>query len=196
LGPILKEDRVSQTVSQRYSLPAIVIHWIVAALVLTNIALALSVDSLPESWQRPDIDLHKSFGITVLGLAVLRLLWRLSHKPPPLPPYAPWERLAAHAAHWTLYALIFLMPISGWLHDSAFKDAAKHPLVLYGVIPWFRIGLVQNQDPATKEYLHGLFGQIHTSLAYVIYAMVAVHVAGALKHQFLDKQPELQRMLP
>jgi cytochrome b561 len=193
----LKEAHVSQTVSQRYTGPAIVLHWTVSVLIFINIALALSVDSLPDAWQRPDINLHKSIGITVLGLAIMRLLWRVSHRPPALPPdYAPWEKTAAHAAHWILYGLIFLMPISGWLHDSAFKDAAQHPLVLFGVIPWFRIGLVQNQDPATKEFLHGLFGQIHTSLAYVIYAMVGVHIAGALKHQFLDKQPELQRMLP
>ncbi len=188
---------MSQTVSQRYTGPAIVLHWTVSVLIFINIALALSVDSLPDAWQRPDINLHKSIGITVLGLAIMRLLWRVSHRPPALPPnYAPWEKTAAHAAHWILYGLIFLMPISGWLHDSAFKDAAQHPLVLFGVIPWFRIGLVQNQDPATKAFLHGLFGQIHTSLAYVIYAMVGVHIAGALKHQFLDKQPELQRMLP
>jgi cytochrome b561 len=67
---------------------------------------------------------------------------------------------------------------------------------LFWVVPWFRIGAVQDLDPATKETLHGLFGQIHTSLSYVIYAMVAVHIAGALKHQFLDREPELQRMMP
>ncbi len=187
---------MSQTETQRYSLPAIVLHWIIAALIVANILLVWTVDSLPKSWERPTINLHKSFGITVLGLAILRVLWRIGHKPPPLPAYAPWERRSANAVHWALYTLIFLMPISGWLHDSAFKDAAKFPLNLYGVIPWFRIGLVQNQPPATKEFLHGLFGLLHTSLAYVIYAMVAVHLAGALKHQFWDKMPELQRMLP
>ena len=187
---------MSQTATQRYSLPAIALHWAIAALIIANILLVWTVDYFPKDWERPTIDLHKSFGITVLGLAAMRLLWRISHKPPALPPYSAWERLAAHAVHWGLYALIFLMPLTGWLHDSAWKDAASHPLKLYGVIPWFRIGLVQSQDPATKEYLHDLFGQIHTSLAYVIIAMVGVHVAGALKHQLLDKTPELQRMLP
>jgi cytochrome b561 len=187
---------VSATVSQRYSRPAIILHWMVSVLIFTNIALALSADWLPEAWQRPDINLHKSIGITVLGLAIMRLLWRLGHKPPPLLPSRPWERHAAHAAHFVLYLLIFLMPLSGWLHDSAWEKAAQHPLWLYGVIPWFRIGLVQGYDLNTQKYLHGLFGQIHTSLAYVIYDMVAVHVAGALKHQFVDREPEIQRMLP
>ncbi len=88
------------------------------------------------------------------------------------------------------------MPLTGWIHDSAWKGAAAHPLNLFGIIPWFRLGPIASQDPQTKEYIHSLFSQIHTSLAYVLYAMVLVHVAGALKHQFLDREPELQRMLP
>lgn len=190
-----KEAGVSLTIPARYNSAAIALHWVVAALIFINIALALSVDSLPDTWQRPDINLHKSIGITVLGLAILRLLWRLTHRPPAIPrDYARWERHLAHAVHAALYLMIFLMPISGWLHDSAWKNADKNPLVLFGVIPWFRIGAVMHYDPATRDHLHALFGQIHTAFAYVIYALVALHVAGALKHQFLDRQRELQRM--
>jgi len=186
---------MSLTVRQRYSGPAIVLHWIIAALIVANIAIAWSVDSLPKSAERPLIDLHKSFGLTVLGLAILRILWRFARTPPPLPEgYKPWEKKASHITHWILYALIFLMPLSGWAHDSAWKGAPEHPLNLYWVIPFFRIGWIQNIDPATKETLHNLFGQLHTSLAYVIVAMVVVHIAGAFKHQFIDKEPELQRM--
>jgi len=181
----------------RYTKLAIVFHWLVAAFIIVNVVLVWVVDSLPDADQRPVINLHKSIGITVLGLAIMRLLWRLANPPPAMPAtYAPWERRAAHGAHWVLYALIFLLPLTGWIHDSAWKGAPQHPLNLYGVVPWFRIGFIQDQDPATKEQIHALFSQIHTSLAYVLYAMVAVHVAGALKHQFLDREPELQRMLP
>ncbi len=187
------------TISSRYTGPAIALHWLVAAGIIANILLIWITWTMSDDSPnvRPIIDMHKSIGITVLGLASMRLLWRATHRPPAFPAgYALWERRAAHAAHWILYALIFAMPLSGWLHDSAWKDAAAHPLKLFWVIPWFRIGAVTSLDPATKETLHGLFGQIHTSLAYVIYAMFTVHVLGALKHQFIDKEPELQRMMP
>lgn len=197
MAPVGKEVVVSLSIPQRYTGVAIALHWLVAVLIFINIVLALIADDIPEGWQRPDINLHKSIGITVLLLAVMRLLWRLTHPAPAMPAgYKPWERRLAHAVHWILYALIFLMPLSGWLHDSAWKGAPKNPLVLFGVIPWFRIGAVMNQDPATKAYLHDLFGQIHTSIAYVIYAVVTLHILGALKHQFVDRDPELQRMLP
>jgi len=181
----------------RYTRTAMLLHWVVAALIVLNVLMIWTVDYLPKSAERPVIDLHKSIGITVLGLVLLRVLWRLTHRPPPLPAaYPKWERLAAHGAHAALYVLIFLQPLTGWIHDSAWKGAAGHPLSLFWVIPWFRIGAVQDLDPATKEQMHALFGQLHTSFAYVLIAFFVVHVAGALKHQFLDREPELQRMWP
>jgi cytochrome b561 len=181
----------------RYTRLAMLFHWLIAALITANVLMIWVVDYLPDHFERPIIDTHKSIGITVLGLAIMRLLWRLTHPAPALPAsYKKWERVAAHSAHIALYLLIFCLPLSGWIHDSAWKGAPTHPLNLFGFIPWFRIGPIVHQDPQTKEYIHSLFSQIHTSLAYVLYAMFAVHVAGALKHQFLDKQPELQRMLP
>ena len=73
---------------QRYSGVAIVLHWVIAVLIIANVVLALSVDSLPDGWVRPVIDTHKSIGMTVLGLVLLRILWRISHAPPPLPDLA------------------------------------------------------------------------------------------------------------
>lgn len=182
---------------QRYTRPAIALHWIIAALIFANIALALSADHLPGGWVRPVINLHKSFGITVLGLAAMRVLWRATHPAPPLPAgYSAWERWSAHAVHGVLYLLIFAMPLSGWAHDSAWSAAASHPVYLYGVIPWPRIGWLVAISPDQKDYWHDLLGRVHTSLAYVLYAMAGAHVLGALKHQWLDREPELQRMLP
>jgi len=124
---------------QRYTRTAMVLHWVVAVLIVGNVVLGLAADSLPEDWIRSAVDTHKSIGITVLGLAVLRLLWRFAHRPPPMPDsYARSERLVAHAAHVALYVLIFALPTSGWMHDSAWNGGATHPVFLYGVIPGFR----------------------------------------------------------
>ena len=173
------------------------LHWLVALLIIINVTLALSVDSLPEGWERPIIDTHKSIGITVLGLVLLRLLWRAAHRPPPLPAnYPRWGKLSAHLAHAVLYLLILALPLSGWLHDSAFKDAALYPMTLFGLVPWPRIAAIAELDPVTKENLHTIFYLFHQAFAYGLYALFAAHVAGALKHQFLDKEPELQRMVP
>jgi cytochrome b561 len=173
------------------------LHWLVAALIIGNILLIWSVDFWPDAAVRPVIDMHKSIGITVLGLAVLRVLWRLANPPPPMPVgYRRWERRAAHGAHLVLYALIFCLPLSGWLHDSAWKDAATHPMFLFGLFEWPRIGAIGGFDPATQDRLHDALGVVHTAFGYVLYGLLALHVVGALKHQLWDGQAELQRMWP
>ncbi len=183
------------TLPARYTRVAMALHWLIAVLLVVNVLLALTADSWPEAWVRPVIDTHKSIGITVLGLVLLRLLWRASHAPPPLPAdYAPWERRVAHLAHWLLYGLMLALPISGWMHDSAWKDAASHPMQLFWTIPWPRIGAIMALDPAQKELLHSQFFTLHEWLAYALYALVALHIGAALKHQWIDKHPELKRM--
>jgi cytochrome b561 len=182
-------------VSSRYTTPAIWLHWLVALGIIVNIALAWTWDSLPDAQVRPAIDLHKSIGITVLGLAIMRLLWRLTHTPPALPTtFQRWEITTSHITHWALYLLIFTMPITGWLHDSAWKDAATHPMYLFGLFEWPRLGFITAIDPVTKEKLHNIFGASHEIAAKLVYALVGLHILGALKHQYLDKTRELQRM--
>jgi cytochrome b561 len=181
----------------RYTNVAIVLHWIVAVLMIANIILGLSIDKIPEDWIRPVIDVHKSIGVTVLGLILMRVLWRLGHRPPPFSAgMALWERIAAHIVHYGLYVLMLWMPITGWLHDSAWKAAPEIPLRWFGLFEFPRIGFIMNQPPETKEYLHGLFGSMHAIAGYVLFWIVLLHVAGALKHQFLDKEPEFRRMWP
>ena len=181
----------------RYTRTAIVLHWLVAVLMIANIVLILLVDHYPDDWVRPAVDTHKSIGITVLGLVILRLLWRATHKPPPMPgSYGALERFAAHAAHGALYLVMVLLPLSGWMHDSAWKDADTHPMKLFGLAPWPRIGWIMSIEPVGKERLHDLFGAVHGWAGNVLYVLFALHVAGALKHQFIDRDPELQRMLP
>ncbi len=183
------------SVEQRYSRPAIWLHWIVAALMLGNVGLGLYGQIAPDDWARAVIDTHKSVGITVLGLAVLRLSWRLSHTPPPLPPsFRPWERWAAHAAHAALYLMMFALPLTGWAHDSAWKAGPTHPILLFGIVPFPRIGVIAGLAAPEKEHWHDLLFTAHKSAGFVLYALVALHIAAAFKHQFLDRHPEMRRM--
>lgn len=173
------------------------LHWLVAMLILGNLALVWIVDALPEDFIRPVINNHKSIGITVFGLGLLRLLWRRAHPPPPLPTgYPRLERVGAHLAHVVLYGLILAMPLSGWLHDSAWEGAAAHPIRLFGLVPFPRLGWLETLDPVRREQMHDLWFTVHAGLAWVLYALVAVHVAGALKHELWDRERELGRMLP
>ncbi len=182
---------------RRYTRVAMILHWLIAALIAVNVGLIWSVDWLPEDSIRPVIDAHKSTGITVLGLVLLRLLWRAAHAPPPLPDaYPRWEKAAAHACHIALYLLILALPLSGWMHDSAWKAAGEIPMYWYGLFEWPRIGWIMQIEPALKERLHDSFGALHTWLSYGLYALFVVHVGAALKHQWWDRQPELERMLP
>ena len=143
------------------------------------------------------IDIHKSIGVTLLGFILLRVLWRLGHRPPPFSTgMALWERIAAHVAHFGLYVLMLWMPITGWLHDSAWKAAPEIPLKWFGLFEFPRIGFIMNQPAETKEYLHGLFGSMHEVAGYMLFWLVILHIAGALKHQFIDKEPEFRRMWP
>ncbi len=181
--------------SNRYTKVAVILHWIMALFMLGNIVLIWSVDYLPEERVRLAIDTHKSLGITVLGFFFLRLLWRVGHRPPALPASMPaFERLGAHLGHIALYVLMLALPLSGWLHDSAWKDAALHPMSLFGTVPWPRISWIAEQEPGFKEHLHDLFGEAHEWFATVFYVLFVLHVLGALKHQFIDKHRELQRM--
>ncbi len=183
---------------QRYTGIAITLHWIVAVLIVANVMLAwIWPNLLPDAQVRPAINLHKSIGITILGLAILRILWRAGHRPPPLPQgYAGWEKTTSHIVHWGLYAILFAMPLTGWIMDSAYEKAAATPMYLFGLVHWPRLGFILALDPATKKAVHDGFGAAHGFIAYAVYALVFLHVAGALKHQWLDGTKEVQRMWP
>jgi len=185
------------SIPDRYTKPAIILHWVIAVLMVLNVILGLSAENVRDEWVRPIVDTHKSIGITLLGLAILRLLWRATHEPPAMPQgYGRLERVAAHLAHWALYGVMFLLPLSGWMHDSAWKDAATHPMQYFGLFEWPRIGWIMAIEPLSKEGLHDLFGAVHLWLGNLLYVLFALHVLGALKHQILDREKELQRMLP
>jgi cytochrome b561 len=190
---VQREDLSRMT--QRYTHMAMLLHWLIALGIIVNVALAWIWPHLADDHVRPAIDMHKSIGITVLGLAIMRILWRLTHRPPAYPPsYKGWERTASHAVHWLLYLIMFAMPLTGWIMDSAWKDAATHPMFWFGLFEWPRIGFFLHLDPATKNQIHDVFGGAHVWASYALYALFALHVGGALKHQWMDRERELQRM--
>ncbi|PWK35289.1 cytochrome b [Cupriavidus plantarum] len=186
----------------QYTRVAILLHWAVALLMIANVVLGLTMSRLPEDAVSGDvlrllIDTHKSIGITVLALSIVRLVWRVTHRPPPLPnAMRGWERVLAHGVHMGLYTLIFLLPLSGWMHDSAWVAAASHPMSLFGLVPWPRIGPIMQLAPDLRESLHTWLGTFHAACGYALYALLGLHVLGALKHQWIDRHPVLSRMLP
>jgi cytochrome b561 len=186
----------------KYTRVAMLLHWLIALLIIVNVCIGLGTSLAPDGWLSDDferhiIDLHKSIGITVLCLVVLRILWRLTHRAPPLPATFPrWEHVAAHIAHGALYVLMLALPLTGWIHDSAWVAAASHPMSLYGTIPWPRLGFILSLDPATKDAVHTTFGNLHTWCGYALYVVLALHVGGALKHQWIDRHSVLRRMVP
>ena len=180
---------------QRYNATAMALHWLVAALILFNIVVGLAGDR--PGTPRSVVDLHKSIGLTVLGLVILRILWRMAKTPPPMPgTYSRTERRAAHLAHYLLYAVILLIPLTGYIHDSAWKGALQHPIVLYGLVHFPRLPFIKTLDPATKEQVHAVFFAAHVWLGYLLYVLLALHILGVVKHHAIDHEDELQRMLP
>lgn len=181
----------------RYTRIAMALHWLIAALILLNVVLGWSAYYVADDNVRAVVNTHKSVGITVLGLAILRLLWRWANPPPqPLASLQQWERRSSHWAHLALYVLIFALPLSGWMHDSAWIDAATHPMRWFDLFPWPRIAWLGHFDPATQNWLHDALGAVHYSFGVILYALLALHILGALKHQFWDGDPIFRRIWP
>jgi cytochrome b561 len=169
----------------RYSRVAIALHWTIAALIIVNLAIGL----LHESLLPGTIPLHKSIGMLVLALSVVRLLWRLTHRPPPLPlTVKGWEKGLAHAVHWALYLLMILLPLSGWFFTSA--SPKRYPLSFFGLFPLPPLPVAQ--DKAVSD----IVAERHEQFAWIMIALLVLHVAAALKHRFVDYDRTLDRMLP
>ncbi|WDI31287.1 cytochrome b/b6 domain-containing protein [Hyphococcus flavus] len=175
----------------RYSSVAIILHWVIALLILGQIAGGFYMHNLPyASPIKFDLyQLHKSFGFSILALSLFRLGWRLSHRPPALPAAMPaWEKLAARSAHLGFYILMIGAPLIGWAMVSA--SPTDIPTKFFGVIsvPHLPIGVSETKEDFFKE--------IHELFAYGVLFLLALHVGAALKHRFLNKDHVLQSMTP
>lgn len=176
---------MSDIAADRYSRGAIAFHWVIALLVILNLGLGLFHDGLPRDWQVMPV--HKAVGITVLVLTLGRIAWRVAHRPPPLPATLPaWERTTARAAHWLLYALLLILPLSGWMMVSGAET--RRPLDWFGLfpIPYLPVG------PAAG----GLGHEAHEILGYVMVVLVMIHILAALRHHLVLRDSTLVRMLP
>ena len=173
--------------TERYTRTAIALHWIAAVLIIGNLSWGLYMVSLEFSPAKLKYySWHKWTGVTIFVLAAARLLWRLRHAAPALPAHMPtWESRAAHASHILLYVLFFAGPLTGWL----FSSAVGFQTVWFGVLP---IPDLIGKDRELADVLK----IVHRSTVYTFGVLVAVHVAAALKHHFLDRDDVLVRMLP
>ena len=172
--------------SPRYTGTAIALHWLLALMITGSFAMGLYMTDLPFSPQRLKLyNWHKWAGVLILTLSAARLLWRLTHRPPADAPMPAWQARAAHTAHIALYVLFFAVPLVGW----AYSSAAGFPIVLFGVLP------LPDFVPVSRELADAL-KPWHGWLAKGLAAVVVLHVAGALKHQLIDRDGLLRRMWP
>lgn len=169
----------------RYTTPAIVLHWLTAALIFLAFPLGVYMSDLHFSPLKLQLfSYHKWLGVTVFLLFVMRLAWRARHTPPALPASIPaWQQRAAGGMHHLIYLLLAAIPVSGWLMSSA-KGV---PTVYLGVL---QLPDLLSKDKALGETLENL----HATLNYVLLALLVLHIAAALKHHFIDRDATLSRM--
>ena len=172
---------------KKYTPIAIALHWLMAIGLIGLFAFGLYMADLPLSPEKLRFySWHKWAGVTLFLLVIIRLAWRLAHRPPTLPEHmGRGEQFVAHAGHGLIYLLMFAVPLSGWLMSSA-KGIQT---VLFGVLP------IPDLLEKNKELGH-LLQTLHWGLNMLLAAVVVGHVAAALKHHFLDKDDVLTRMLP
>jgi len=187
----------ASAVEARYNSVAIALHWLIALAIIINIALGLyfadMANSDPDKF--PLAQLHKSIGLTVLVLSLIRVVWRLIHPAPPLPEgMSPPLRLAAHASHFLLYFLIIAIPLSGWALVSS--SPLGLPTMYFGWFAWPELPYLSELPRAAKKVWSHEFGATHVFLAWSVIVLLTIHFAAALYHHFVRRDVVLARMLP
>jgi|SRR6266850_386016 len=171
----------------RYGAVAQTLHWLIVALIVVQVTTALLALDMPFGPHKADmLARHKSFGMTILMLVALRLLWRLMNPVPQLPvSLKPYERGLAHVSHYLLYLLLFAMPLSGWVMSVA----KNYP------VSWFHLFTWPNPVAPDKELAESM-EEVHKTLAWILGGAVSIHILAALRHHFVLKDDVLKRMLP
>ncbi|HEY0842139.1 cytochrome b [Methylotenera sp.] len=192
--------------SSRYTKPAVILHWLIALVVIAMFALGWYMTELPKeaakqtafdlfdlgvyTWHLAEeasprnfyFNLHKSIGVTLLALIALRVLWRITHRPPALlASYKAWEKKLATGTHHLLYLLMVAMPVSGLIMAMSGK---------YGV-KWFGIDIIAGLDNST---LRDIFKEAHEIIGVIFLIAIILHILGALKHKWIDKDGTMKRM--
>lgn len=190
-----------------YSSVAITLHWLIAAGIAVMIPLGWWMAShLTDPAQASRVfrayQLHKSIGLTILTLSVARLIWRLTHRFPALPEHMPgWEKAAARTSHILLYAIILIMPITGWIYVSAGWNSRMNmpfpvPTLWFGLFEWPHVPGLAHASDATRSTTAAAAIGIHARLAWGAVILVAIHAAAAIKHHVIDRDDVLSRMVP
>ncbi len=204
----------------RYTRVAVILHWMIAAFIGFNFAVGYIMEDLGPKWRTFVVEIHISSGMTVLLLSLFRVAWRLTHKPPPRPGDPVPEKYLARIVHLGLYSAMLLMPLTGWAlvsahppagsagalyteaHQPAAVTAAQHrrgPVTYWRVVdlpliePVARIG-AEPVGVARQHELHERFDHWHVIGSFLLLGLLALHIAGALKHQWFDGEAELARM--
>lgn len=170
--------------ASRYRRPARILHWLIAVLVLGNLGLGVligNVEGLDTAYH-----LHRSTGFLILVLALIRLGYRLTHTPPPLPAHMPFiQKLAAETVHWALYGFMIVTPLVGWAASNAFGASVT--------VYWlFDLPNIVAKDEALFKILVGA----HMLLGIGFLLAICAHVGGALFHTFIQKDGLMSRMWP
>ena len=174
------------TASSAYTMTARVLHWTTAFLVLSTIPLGIvAANDWGGSMQDAIYDLHRSIGATIVPLVFLRLIYRWTHPPLPLPDDIPQlQRFAAHTTHWGLYILLIAQPLTGWIATSAYRASVT-------VFSWFELPPIWHEDRAFSEQLFSVHGLIGIAIA----CLAAAHIGAALHHHFVRRDRILMRMI-
>lgn len=169
----------------RYSKVAITLHWLMALMIIGNLAGGFLHDFIPRGSPERAIvmGLHVSFGLTIIALTLVRLGWRLANPPPPLPAYfTGGERLLAKGSHWAFYIAMLALPLSGWL----MSERNERPLLYFFIAEVPKAGI--------GKPLAQTFNEMHEILGWAMLALLALHVLGVIKHLVMDRDNLLPRM--
>lgn len=180
----------------KYSNVAITLHWLIAIAIFLQLASGIWMVKAIHHKETQKIaydfyQYHKSLGLTILVLSLIRLFWRLFHKAPAFPTHMKkWEKLAANVAHFFLYFFMIIIPLFGWAVVSTSPYGL--PTMIFGLFEWPHISFLVNIE--NKQELHNFFGLGHKFMSYAMIFLLFLHISAALKHQFIDKDNIFKRM--
>ena len=173
----------------RYSRGAIVLHWLVAVLIMLNFAAAWVSEDMSKPDRAMIMGYHKAIGITILLLTLLMIVWRVAHRPPPMvETLKAWEAALARVTHAAFYFLLLAIPLAGWAMVSAFGKGKGVSIFGLFTMPALPVA----HDKPTAE----MFYEMHEVLATLMLVLFVLHVVGALKHHFIDKDGTMRRVVP
>lgn len=171
----------------RYSTVSLAFHWGLALLVLIQVLLITAHEAIEGPMSHELVQAHKALGLAVLVLTLARIGWRLANPAIALPDRMPaWERIAARATHVLFYVLLIGIPLMGWAASSA----GGRDIAWFGLFNWPLLPVERSRD------LAGTFMDLHKAGVKTLYVLMALHVLAALKHQFVDRDNVLHRMIP